>query len=179
MRRYFKSGIYCIHNTVNGKRYIGQSVDVIGRIGKHRWALRHNKHKNCHLQGAYNQHTMYMIFSVLERLPISKLDAKETQLIRHYNTTNPKYGYNNETGGNRNKRPSWESRQKMSRAHLGRKLSAETCSRMSRSLRNPSKETRLRMSRAHLGHKLSAEVIRKIISAKTGMKYKMKYKKED
>jgi group I intron endonuclease len=50
------SCIYAITNTVNGKRYIGSTKSFKGRIGKHRWELRNNRHGNPHLQNAWNKY---------------------------------------------------------------------------------------------------------------------------
>ena len=50
------AGIYEIVNTVNGKRYIGQSADITPRWTKHRSKLNLQKHPNRHLQSAWNTH---------------------------------------------------------------------------------------------------------------------------
>ena len=47
-------GIYCIENIIDNKKYIGLSVDVYGRKGKHFSLLKNNKHINDHLQSSYN-----------------------------------------------------------------------------------------------------------------------------
>jgi group I intron endonuclease len=47
------AGIYKITNLVNGKIYIGSSVDVMSRWANHRSTLRRGKHKNPHLQSAW------------------------------------------------------------------------------------------------------------------------------
>lgn len=43
------SGIYCIKNIINNKRYIGQSSDINTRWMKHRIALNEGSHHNRHL----------------------------------------------------------------------------------------------------------------------------------
>ena len=43
------SGVYCIINLKNGKRYIGSSKNMRQRLWSHRAELRHNKHENPHL----------------------------------------------------------------------------------------------------------------------------------
>ena len=51
-----KSGIYCIHNTVNDKRYIGSSKNLLHRLYTHRAYLRKNRHVNSKLQNSWNKH---------------------------------------------------------------------------------------------------------------------------
>lgn len=51
-----KSGIYSITNTQNGKTYIGSSVNIRIRWRRHKLALREGKHKNPHLQAAWNKY---------------------------------------------------------------------------------------------------------------------------
>lgn len=50
------TGIYCIINLVNNKRYIGSSINIRVRLWKHRALLRHNKHENQHLQNSWNKY---------------------------------------------------------------------------------------------------------------------------
>ena len=49
-------GVYKITNLVNGKVYIGSSVNIKSRKWKHFYSLSHNKHQNQHLQRAYNKY---------------------------------------------------------------------------------------------------------------------------
>jgi group I intron endonuclease len=51
-----KSGIYCIINIKNQKRYIGSSKNLQTRLLKHRSLLRHNKHENARLQNGWNKY---------------------------------------------------------------------------------------------------------------------------
>jgi group I intron endonuclease len=50
------SGIYCIKNKINGKLYIGSSKDLDVRAKRHFYLLKHGKHYNGSLQGAYNKY---------------------------------------------------------------------------------------------------------------------------
>lgn len=55
------SGIYKIVNKINNKYYVGSSGDIFGHSGRgrkynHFWLLRHNQHKNTHLQNAFNKY---------------------------------------------------------------------------------------------------------------------------
>lgn len=51
-----KSGIYKITNIVNGKFYIGSSIDIFRRWRQHRRQLRLNVHINPKLQHAWNKY---------------------------------------------------------------------------------------------------------------------------
>ena len=50
------AGIYEILNTVNGKRYIGQSVDIDRRWKEHRKTLRKGIARHAYLQAAWNKY---------------------------------------------------------------------------------------------------------------------------
>ena len=52
-----KCGIYCIRNTTNNAKYIGQTTEgFYNRFIRHSNALENNNHFNNHLQNAYNKY---------------------------------------------------------------------------------------------------------------------------
>lgn len=55
-RKFIGSGVYCILNTVNQKRYVGSSNNCYLRLMDHRAELRSNVHANKHLQNAFNKY---------------------------------------------------------------------------------------------------------------------------
>jgi group I intron endonuclease len=77
-----KSGIYCIVNTDNQKKYVGSSKNIYQRLQKHRAYLRKNMHENCKLQNSWNKHGEDKFqYYVLEFCPEKKLIEREQFFI--------------------------------------------------------------------------------------------------
>ncbi len=91
-----KVGVYQIRNTINDRIYIGSSFDIAARWREHKYDLRMNKHRNQHLQNAYNKYGKEaFVYEVLEIL-----DSTEHQFEREQywmdlkEACNKKKGYN-------------------------------------------------------------------------------------
>lgn len=108
-----KGEIYCITNTVNQKKYIGQTVTHRKNRGKYRpfgsigrfkdhvsEAVCNTKRKQCwYLNSAIRKHgTEVFVVDVLEQCELSELDSREKHYISYYNTIYPN-GYNLTAGG--------------------------------------------------------------------------------
>jgi len=87
-----KSGIYCIENLKNGKKYIGQSIDLERRKYEHFSSLKGNHHSNIHLQNAFNKYGENNFkFRVLLYCKSSELTKYEQFFVDYYT---PKTLYN-------------------------------------------------------------------------------------
>lgn len=110
-----KSGVYSI--SINGKKYIGSSIDINKRIKYHISRLKNNKHYNKHLQNAYNLHQNGVVVEILEKCNSDELLIKEKHYIDSYKTLDNRFGYNaapNPFQGSRGVRWSQESKNKLS-----------------------------------------------------------------
>lgn len=100
MQKIKRTGIYCIENIVNNKKYIGQSINIDDRWLKHRNELNSKRHYNDYLQKAWDKYGESSFkFYILEECANDELDEKEIYYIEKYNTLNRDYGYNLKEGG--------------------------------------------------------------------------------
>lgn len=91
-------GIYKITNKVNGKSYVGQSIDIHKRWENHRTDLKHNRSSSPILQSAWNKYGKEnFVFEILEVCDKSELNDKEMSYIKKFNSF--KNGYNCSIGG--------------------------------------------------------------------------------
>lgn len=98
--------IYKITNKINGKVYIGQTVQYsTRRISNHKYYLRHNKHYATHMQRAWNKYgeDSFTFEHIDKASNIDELNEKEQYWIAFYKSIDPNFGYNSDRGG-KNKR---------------------------------------------------------------------------
>lgn len=90
-----KSGIYTITNLVNGKIYIGYSVNIQRRWEEHICSLNGQYHENSKLQKAWNKYgKKSFIHELLVECEEQFLASEEHYWCNLLNVHNDKFGYN-------------------------------------------------------------------------------------
>ena len=165
MSIYSKTGIYCIENSVNHKKYIGCTMNCFrDRIDNHFYKLRNGKHQSKAFQEDYNKYGESVFeFYILEEIDKDIHDKdyffqKEEYFINKYDTTNT--GYNLSVGGTCGmnglrlpdevyKKVGEINRQRLTGTHL-------------------SDEIKEKISKSNKGKKMSEEAKQKISKGNTG-----------
>lgn len=140
-------GIYKITNKVNGKTYVGQTVNYNKRKRSHVSYLNNGNHSNLYLQRAWNKYGKdSFVFTLICECEIEELDDMECLYIEKYNSLYGNKGYNLLTGGQSYRTFTDDVKKRMSLKRTGVKFS----------------EThRKRISLAQKGKKISIESIKK------------------
>ena len=163
------SGIYKIINKVNGKYYVGSSINITDRRWrKHKSCLRYNHHDNKHLQNAWNKYGENNFdFIIIEQIPKEKLVEVEQKYLDIAKTEQDKC-YNQAFDVERPATTmSEEAKQKMK----------DKLSKLMSGVNNPnygkhhSSEAKEKMRLAKLGKKHSKEHNKKIGISNKGKKY--------
>jgi group I intron endonuclease len=157
-------GIYCIENKVNGKKYIGRSIDIMQRFANHKSQLRLGKHINIFLQRSWNKYGKdSFIFYILKQCSERESIEQEKIHIKKLNTRSPN-GYNSTDGGEgagSGMVVSEETRKKISKSNTGR-VSPMLGTIMSN-------ETKKKISKSKIGTIITDEVKKKISDKLKGM----------
>lgn len=186
-----QSGVYAIVNKLNGKMYIGSSVDLHKRERQHFRELSNGTHRNRYLQRSFNKHGKDAFeFNVLICCSRETLLSHEQNLI---DNLKPEYNIYKTAGSPQGYTHPEEVRKKISTALLGNSYSAkkhvphsdETKRKMAlaHQMSNAMKanleklhaarvgkplsmETRMRISESHKGKQASEETRQKMSEAR-------------
>ena len=110
-------GIYMITNTINNKKYIGQSINIKRRKSEHFT-------KQCNMvisKSIFNYGKENFDFKILKECEESQLDELEIKYIIEYKSNNREFGYNIENGGNGIGKISEDTKQKIKESTTGYK----------------------------------------------------------
>lgn len=145
------TGIYKITNLVNGKIYIGQSMDIEKRFKEHISNCKYKRNNNYALYKAFNKYGVGNFkFEIITLCSVEELDNMEIKFIEKYNSYGVN-GYNMTPGGNSSKG---------TRGFTGRKHTIATKDKISELTkgrnnpfygRNHSTETRIKISKSKKG----------------------------
>lgn len=158
----YVSAIYKITNEQNGKVYIGGSSNVRDRRQHHEWDLEHGCHSSKPLQEDYNNYPESFRFDVIEYCDVEDLVELERKYIFEYDAMSQEHGYNRESGGNKDKTISEETRKIWSdqRSNGGAGMFGK----------HHTEETRRKMSEKQKGKRHSEESYRRMAETKRGKK---------
>ena len=156
-------GIYKITNSINGKFYIGSSVDIHKRWISHKCYLNKQLHPNKHIQNAFNVYGFECFkHEVIELCDKEVIQSREQYYIdllydkeKCYNIFKEAYAVNGKNHPMFGRTHTPEARLKIKEARAKQIISH-------------SKETRLKMGLASKGRKMSPESIEKNRQAKLG-----------
>lgn len=157
------SGVYCITNKVNGKRYIGSAVDIALRWRVHTFHLRKNDHHSKRLQNAWNKYGPSCFdFAVLEYCEVDQLLAVEQ---RYLDCEQPEYNANKTAGNMLGFRFTEEQKHRMAEIHTGFRHTEESRQKMSEIWSGKprgeySQERRAKISEAHKGKQINENQVR-------------------
>lgn len=145
-------GIYAIINTLTNDEYIGQSVNIKGRIRNHFILLNNNTHCNSHLQHAFNKYGAENFgYAIILYCEPDELTYYEQKCVDIWN---PRYNIHREcVDSPKGTKLSVETRKKISTSNKGHYVSLETKAKIATKLKGHtiSNEVRLRISATNKG----------------------------
>jgi len=155
--------IYQIKNNINGKIYIGSTVNFDQRKKGHLSLLKNCNHPNSHLQSSFSKYGEDSFsFSIVKVVDIISLREEEDFYIEKNKSYDRKIGYNIEKQSN-HKRHSVETKRKISESLMGHKVSKESRDKM--------RQAKIGTN-FHMGHKHTEEtkekIRKKILGTKKG-----------
>jgi group I intron endonuclease len=129
-------GIYKIRNKINGKFYIGSSIDINHRWTMHINSLKRGDHHSIILQRAWNKYGLdNFIFEIIEETSDYSLIEREQYYLDHLK---PIYNISPTAGNCLGIKRSNKTKQLLRDINLGKKVTEETKKKISEGIKNSS-----------------------------------------
>lgn len=172
------SGVYKIYSLIDNRCYIGSSNNLYGRLRRHYYSLVNKKHKNLKLQNFVNKYGIDKLeITIIKQVRVEELEEVETYFIEKYNSYLTGFNCTNNGSNCRGIKRSKEIKEKLSKVHIGKRLSQCTKDRIRNTL-SGRKQTKEHISNMLTGKrknggvgspgKRSEESIIRMSKAKTG-----------
>lgn len=159
------SGIYIIKNIVNGKYYVGSSININNRIKTHKKRLNNKSHHSIKLQRAWNKYGAdSFIFEPIQYCEKENLITNEQYWIDNFDSYNNGYNSNPIAGSSLGRKLSKEHKEKISYSLLGNKR---------RKGFKQTEEEKIKRANSNIGKKRSEETKKKLSISKIGNKYSL------
>ena len=163
-------GIYVITSSVNGKRYVGSTVDLKERKRSHLNLLEREDHYNIHLQNHVNKYGLSVLkFSILEFCIAKHLIKKEQYW---YDLLQPEFNLCSVMGSRLGMNHTKETKRKLSKLMKGKGVGSkhieETRQKMSKTALNSSEETLRKRREGMKGIEKTKEHRKKLSKAMKG-----------
>ncbi len=137
-KKQIKSGVYLIKNTKTGKYYVGSSVNIQIRWANHKTLLKSGRHTNSILQADYNlfgaEIFEYSILELIDSPEIETIRIAEQKWTDQLNACDLLIGYNI-IPDSQHKFVSEQTKERMRKSKLGKKLSPEHSASISKGLK--------------------------------------------
>ena len=163
-------GIYIL-TFPNGKKYVGQSIDIMRRFRKYRI----NDASNQHLKNALIKYGWNSVKYDIREFETEYLDAMEQDLVYIMKTYDRCFGYNKHEGGDSNRVKSEDTLKRLSESHKKYKITEKHRENLSKACsgdlngfkgKHHTEDNRKRMREIKLNNPFSKEHIKKMIDAR-------------
>jgi len=156
--------VYKLQNLVNGKVYVGQTMNPANRKAGHFYDARRGDKRP--LYASIRKHGVEnFLFEVIEECADELINEREQHWVAYFDSFNREKGYNLTSGGEEGKIFSQESKEKIRQKAIGRVLPIDVRQRIGRASKQAWKDGRMHAPPNTTGYIHTDEAKRKIGAA--------------